>query len=242
MKPFLVALAIVLAAALPAAAPQSRSAPAQETSQEAELQKQAREEAQREQRELAAAYFEIADYDGDGWISFREARSSLEIDRQRYLVYDANQDGQVTLPEYTLVSLETWRRYGAFKPPIPDPDDPTAATRLESLVAGEEAVEEALEYVPAAADSIEELFGTVIPRPRQTHTSPEPDQIVGPVFPYRRLDFDGDGGIGRDDLDVLLLGAGLELRSPVLIAALDRDGDGEISEREFYRAMGEATR
>lgn len=210
------------------------------TGGEEELQRQAKAAQERKQEELAATYFSIADYDGDGWISFREARTSLEIDRPRFLVYDADQDGQMTLAEYTLVSLETYRRYGAFKAPVPDPDDPNAASLLEALNAENEAeAETEAEYVPAEASTVAELFGRVTPRVRREHTAPEPDQLVGPVFPFRRLDYDNDGGIGRDDLDVLLLGAGLDARPAALIASLDLDGDQEISEAEFRIAMGD---
>lgn len=255
MKPTTVLFVLALAApalTLPiasrgaAAKAQARgeTASQDQSSAELELQRQAKAEQERKQKELASTYFKLADYDGNGWISFREARTSLDVDRTRFYVYDADQDGQVTLDEYTLVSLETYRRYGAFKAPIPDPDDPNAATLLERLAA--EAAEELAAsdpgYVPARADSINELFGQLIPRVRRANTVPEPDQLIGPVFPFRRLDYNDDGLIGRDDLDVLLLGAGIEVRHNALIASFDKDGDHKISEAEFFAAMGDTTR
>lgn len=238
-------LAIPALAALPTsqgrggrgAAPKGQD-PATRAAQEAKA------EAEREQRELAGHYFQIADYDKNGWISFREGRESLEIDRNRYLVYDADRDGRVTVEEYTLVSLETARRYGTFKAPIPNPDDPAAQALLDSLTgAGDDESEEGeLEPFPTDAASIQELFGRVKPRIWREHAVPEPDRLVGPVLSFRRLDYDDDGGIGREDLNVLLTGSGLDVRPNALVAALDTDGDGYVSEAEFYASMGAITR
>jgi hypothetical protein len=225
-------------------AAQSRGGDSRErTSTEAELQRQAQAEQERKQVEIAATYFKVADYDGNNWISFREARTGLEIDRPRFLVYDADQDGQITLDEYTLVSIETYRRYGVFKAPIPNPDDPDAASLLESIDATSgDSTDEELEYIPAEADSVLELFGMMTPRVQRQHTTPEPDQIVGPVFPFRRLDYDGSGAISPDDLNALALGSGLDVRTAALIAAFDLNQDQEVSEEEFLVAMGYAPR
>ena len=223
--------------------PPAQKPPAQKPSPDLEAQRKAEQE--KKQTELARSYFSIADYDSNGWVSYREARSSLEIDRSRFHVYDANLDGQITVDEYIFVSLETFRRLGAFKAPIPNPDDPTAASRLEAIgltLEGEEVPDETGGYQPAQAESILELFGRVKSRVRRENSAPEPDQIVGPVPSFRRLDFDNNGAIGRNDLDLLLLGAGLDMRPNALIASLDTDGDGSISEAEFAESMGGAPR
>ena len=54
---------------------------------------------------------------------------------------------------------------------------------------------------------------------------------------FRRLDFDDDGGIDRDDLELLIFGSGIEVRPNALIATFDTDGDGAISEAEFFASM-----
>ncbi|MFT7487316.1 MAG: Ca2+-binding EF-hand superfamily protein, partial [Candidatus Paceibacteria bacterium] len=180
--------------------------------------------------------FEIADYDRNGWLSFRELKDSLGTDRPRYLVYDSDRNGKVTRPEFARLCLATYRKYGAFKIPTPNPADPTAAQLLEGLgiIDGEE--EEPL-YEPVDADSILELFGTPRPRPPREGSAPEPSLIQGPVHSFRRLDYDNDGTIGPDDLEVLLLGAGLTDRPKALIASIDTNGDGHLSEQEFQASM-----
>ncbi len=200
-----------------------------------------RSEAEAEHRQLAETYFEIADYDKNGWISFREARDSLDIDRNRYLVYDADMDGRVTLEEYTKISLETAKRYGLFKAPRPNPDDPEAQALLESLLEGEEEEpeEELLEPFPTDARNVVELFGRVRPRVLRDNSMPEPDQLVGPVSSFHRLDNDWDGDISHADLSVLLTGAGIDVRPSAIIATLDTDGDGRLSPEEFYGSMGD---
>ena len=55
---------------------------------------------------------------------------------------------------------------------------------------------------------------------------------------HRRLDVDGSGGVAIGDLRRLLEGARPALRLSTLIAVLDDDGDGELSESEFRRALG----
>lgn len=196
-------------------------------------------EAEAAQRELAAKAFAIADYDHNGWISFQEARASLEIDRPRYLVYDKDRDGSVTLEEYIAICLQSWRRYGVFKIPLPNPRDPSSSEQLRSLGLGGEGGEELEpEYMPAEAGSIIELFGQRYPRVVHPGSSPEPEQIIGPVHSFRRLDYDDDGNISVDDLAVLLLGSGLQDRPQALIAILDKDGDGQLSEVEFLKVMG----
>jgi Ca2+-binding EF-hand superfamily protein len=196
-------------------------------------------EAEAAQRRLAEQYFPIADRDGNGWISFREAREALEIDKPRYLVYDSDRDGRVTLEEYTAVCLESWRRYGAFPPPKPDPDDPEAVARAEELAASAagSSEAEAAESEPVRPASIKELFGRPIPRAPREGGRPEPDRIVGPVPSFRRVDHDDDGAISPEDLDLLLFGSGIDARPAALIAALDTDGDGRVSEAEFFASM-----
>ena len=189
-------------------------------------------------RKLAISYFPIADYDANEWISFREAQLSLGVERERFGVYDKDTDGRITLEEWVAVSLESHKKFGTFKPPVPNPRDPEALALSEALAAGllegEAPVEE---FVPLEADSVMELFGAVTPRIVLENSAPAPDQIVGPIFSFRRLDFDADGGISRDDLGILLLGSGLDMRPNALLASLDTDGDGTISSVEFHDSM-----
>ncbi|MBL8859113.1 MAG: EF-hand domain-containing protein [Planctomycetes bacterium] len=67
--------------------------------------------------DLAGLYFRTCDYDGNGWISFNESNSSMNLDRDTYAVYDTDRDGRITLEEYTARYLTVISRGGAFAPP-----------------------------------------------------------------------------------------------------------------------------
>lgn len=198
-----------------------------------------------ELKQRASAAFEVADYNGNGWISYREARESLGHDRTRFHAYDHDGDGRVTLEEFSLEYAETIRRVGAIKPPVPNPDDPSAPS-LEDLLA-EEAEPEVEEAPPedslAPAQpkaSVLELFGQVVPRTETVNASPEPDRIVGPVPSFRRVDYDNDGGITRADLVELARGSGLDPRLNTILASLDLNGDGRVDDAEFHASMRHA--
>ncbi len=197
---------------------------------------EAKAAAEKDQRKIAAQAFLIADYDRNGWISFLEAQASLEVDKPRFLVYDANRDGGVTEDEYIEVSMESYRKLGSFKTPLPNPDDPRSAELVAGLFGGSED-DGPIEYIPIEADTILELFGRRTVRILAETASPEPDFIRGPVTAFRRVNYDNLGGISREDLAVLLLGSGLGERPNSLIASLDTDGDDEISEAEFMASM-----
>ncbi len=203
----------------------------------------AREE---KQREAAAAAFEVADYNGDGWISFREARESQDMDRTRFHAIDKDGDGRISEEEFTAQYHKSVRQDGPIKTPRPDPEAaeaPSVAEALEdepAVEAAEPLVPLVVEEAPAPATpavSVIELFGGATPREQTFQSSPEPAQIVGPVPSFRRVDLDNDGGITRDDLIELSRGAGIDVRANAVLAALDRDGDGAISEAEFYASM-----
>ncbi len=239
MKTLRSALTVALALGLPTAAWSLQGRGSRGPAPAAPDARAGVDEAEAAQRRLAAQYFEIADRDGNGWISFREAAEALEIDKPRYLVHDRDRDGRVTLEEYTTVCLESWRRYGAFPPPKPDPNDPGAVARAEALAAEVESASEtdpAPEAAPTAT-SIKELFGAPRPRAVREGSRPEPDRIVGPVPSFRRVDHDDDGAISQDDLERLLFGSGIEMRPAALIATIDADGDGRVTEAEFFASM-----
>ena len=62
-------------------------------------------------------YFRLCDEDRNGWVSFREARSSLEVDRREYAIYDSDHDGRVTLAEFQARYQDIVDRGGVF--PVP---------------------------------------------------------------------------------------------------------------------------
>jgi Ca2+-binding EF-hand superfamily protein len=74
-------------------------------------------------------YFETADYDKGGWISFREAEASMLLDREEFSRYDADGDGRIDSEEFAARYRLTVEQIGGFQPPIPDNTDTTAPPR-----------------------------------------------------------------------------------------------------------------
>jgi hypothetical protein len=51
-------------------------------------------------RERVEQAFRVFDRDHNEWLSFREIRSALEVDRREFVVIDSNSDGAVSLDEF----------------------------------------------------------------------------------------------------------------------------------------------
>lgn len=64
-------------------------------------------------------FFAIADHDGNGWISYREARESLDVDRLTYSAFDADRDGRVRLAEFEERLAYIEERGGFVRAPRP---------------------------------------------------------------------------------------------------------------------------
>lgn len=78
---------------------------------------------------LEREYFAICDHDADGWISYREAKVSLQTTRAEYKVYDTNWDGRVTPEEFGARYLAVVGVTGVFPKPKPGEDLTLAITR-----------------------------------------------------------------------------------------------------------------
>lgn len=74
-------------------------------------------QAERELVRLEQEYFERCDYDGNGWISYSEAREALQLDPNGFFVYDSDKDGRVTRLEFGTRFRDVIERHGSFKPP-----------------------------------------------------------------------------------------------------------------------------
>lgn len=85
--------------------------------------------------------------------------------------------------------------------------------------------------------SIAEMFDKTEVREAKTDATPQPARIQGPVSTFRRLDFDNSGGISVQDLVDLQRPLQLSVRTNAVVATLDTNGDGEISEAEFRAAL-----
>jgi hypothetical protein len=87
------------------------------------------------------------------------------------------------------------------------------------------------------ADSIAELFGAVEARESTLGALSLPPRIAGPVTHFYRLDVDGDGYVTGSDLSRLESPLQLGVRASAVLAALDRDGDGRLSEAEVLASL-----
>ncbi|WP_419192315.1 hypothetical protein [Engelhardtia mirabilis] len=74
-------------------------------------------------------YFSTADYDSNGWISFREAEQALLLDRDEFGRYDTDSDGRVSQAEFGARYRAAIERVGAFQPPVPPAEAVAAPAR-----------------------------------------------------------------------------------------------------------------
>ncbi len=89
-----------------------------------------------------------------------------------------------------------------------------------------------------APESIDELFAKRMKRPSESTGSTALSLwIPGPVSAFERLDYDEDGQLSASDLVELARPLQVPVRIHALIAALDTDGDGTLSESEFRASM-----
>jgi len=181
--------------------------------------------------ELGAAYFNIADYNGDGWISYREGRESLTLDRDRFARIDKDSDGRIDRQEFQEVFEMSIRKVGDFPAPKPDPEGgPVELPEFDA-----DAFAHGADFHPAA--SIDELFGRAELRTLEEGATRQPPFIAGPIPHFRRLDLDLDGEITNKDLDELLRPMQVHTRVRAVIAIMDTDESGGISRTEFDAAM-----
>ncbi|MFN9785484.1 MAG: EF-hand domain-containing protein [Planctomycetia bacterium] len=82
-----------------------------------------------ETAEAAQAYFALADWNGDGWISFKESADSMDLDRQAFAAFDADRDGRISLDEYVARQKAIVERGGVLEAPRRKPARQAAPAR-----------------------------------------------------------------------------------------------------------------
>jgi len=87
------------------------------------------------------------------------------------------------------------------------------------------------------AMTLAELFDHTEVQDSRTGNTIGPRRTVGPISVFTRLDYDRSGAIGLQDLEELHRPLRSAVRPAVVLATLDKDGDGVISREEFDAAM-----
>ena len=85
--------------------------------------------------------------------------------------------------------------------------------------------------------TLEELFDHSTTSESRAGATMGPRRTVGPIPVFKRLDYDRSGSIDLYDLESLLRPMRSAVRPSAVLATLDTDGDGAISELEFAAAM-----
>lgn len=205
--------------------------------------------------ELKREYFEVCDRDANGWISFREARESMELSRDSYRSFDRDLDGRIVRDEFETRYDHVVDRSGAFPPP-------RAPLQL-TLAGGEPGAPVAADASPLLAFDAD-ADGTIDASELETLLAALrlPPGVVTPAAVLDTVDADGSGrvesaelrsaeegltlvlnlfgGAGQADLLSLLGGAsGAAGATPLFprrileptphFERLDRDADGFLS-------------
>jgi len=140
-----------------------------------------------EWRNLQRPVFLGIDYDESGWLSYREMRDAIDVDRPEFALYDRDHDGRVTSREFMLRYDEIVERSGMF--PLPRPRPENAANEPRSA----EALRQAFDTDGDGALDGRELAAMVA-----EGGSRDPERDAAALL--RAADADGDGRLAGEEL------------------------------------------
>ncbi|MBM3989699.1 MAG: hypothetical protein FJ298_01695 [Planctomycetes bacterium] len=170
-------------------------------------------------RNLQRPVFQGIDYDESGWLSYREMRDAIDVDRREFALYDRDHDGGVTSREFMVRYDELVERSGVF--PLPRPrreptlDEPRTA----------EALRQAFDADADGALDLRELAAMVA---EGDSNDPEADAAAL----LRAADADGDARLAGLEL-LELARVQLHARSP-----LATGGGGALAKRTLEELFG----
>ncbi len=84
--------------------------------------------------EVVRSYFDACDPNGDGWISYREAHDTLDLDRTGYARLDTDRDGRVVIEEFRVHLALLADRVGSLPPPRSARNSSSEMPRKPSLI------------------------------------------------------------------------------------------------------------
>lgn len=138
--------------------------------------------------ELDDTFFDACDYNKNGWISFREAQESLQLDQSSFGTYDKDRDGRITREEFKARYREIVERAGGFKPPVAKKEKSLVPTR------NAEQLRNAYDKNGDLGLSIDELRALLVDYDREEL----PVEIA-----MEKLDHDASSRIDGDELELL---------------------------------------
>jgi len=173
-------------------------------------------EAAAERDRYEAECFTTCDYNGDGWIAYREGQCSLLMTRASFAQYDNDSDGRITRDEFGQRYRELLDRTGAFRRPTPEGVTITQPTQPDAPLGSPENPVDLAALIAGAAAA----------------TPATPETFVG------KYDVNIDGRLSADELVTASKALGFEgMPAASIMTTLDLDKSGFVEPPELKSAL-----